>query len=257
MNDKAPVLFVAHGAPPLLDDEPWVGELGAWARAMAKPKNVLMVSAHWESSPLAIGATSTRELTYDFYGFPQRYYEVKYPSPGAPELAARVRELVHASGQATRESPERGLDHGAFVPLLCMYPEADVPVLQVSMPTEDPRALFELGRALAPLRDEGTMIIGSGFITHNLRAIGAHRPSWAVEFDAWTADVLSRHDVDALLDYRSRAPGVKQSLPTHEHYVPLILAAGAADLAQKNVQVTFPVTGWAFGAFTKRSVQLD
>jgi len=253
MTAKTPVLFVAHGAPPLLDDDGWVAELGAWARAMPRPKSLLVISAHWEASPVAIGATSTRELYYDFYGFPQRYYDVKYPAPGAPELAARVREVIHGAGLQTRESPDRGLDHGVFIPLLCMFPEADIPVLQISMPTEDPRALYELGRTLAPLRDEGTMIAGSGFITHNLRALGANKPTWAVEFDAWTADVLRQHDVDALLDYRARAPGVAMSLPTHEHYVPLIVAAGAAEAAS----VSFPIDGWAFGAFSRRSVQFD
>ena len=162
-------------------------------------------------------------LVYDFYGFPAKYYETTYPAPPAPALAARVRDLLRAEPVA--QDPERGLDHGAYVPLVAMYPAADVPVLQVSLPSLDPTALFSLGRALAPLRREGVLIVGSGFLTHNLRTVDfrpdAPTPAWASEFDAWAADVLARRDVDALLDYRERAPGVRQALPTHEHFVPV------------------------------------
>jgi 4,5-DOPA dioxygenase extradiol len=137
-----------------------------------------------------------------------------------------------------------------------MYADADVPVLQLSLPTEDPQRLFEFGRALRPLRDEGVLIIGSGFITHNLRAIdwssSSAPPSWAAEFDAWTADALLRNDVDALLDYRGKAPGVRLSLPTHEHFVPLLVALGAATDAE---QVRFPISGFWLGSMTRRSVQ--
>ena len=138
-----------------------------------------------------------------------------------------------------------------------MYPEADVPVLQVSLPSLDPQALFDLGRALAPLRDEGVLIVGSGFLTHNLRAANfgpsAATPAWATEFDAWAADVLARQDVDALLDYRHRAPGVRLALPTHEHFVPVVAALGAA--VDRPDAVTFPITGFAYGSMTRRSVQ--
>jgi 4,5-DOPA dioxygenase extradiol len=151
------------------------------------------------------------------------------------------------------DEPERGLDHGTYVPLLCMYPEAEIPVLQISLPSMDPKELFAVGRALAPLRDEGVLIIGSGFITHNLRALSLREtPRWASDFDAWTADVIARRDLDALLDYRARAPGVRESLPTHEHFVPVIVSAGAAGDAPP----VFPITGfWWGGAMTRRSVQ--
>jgi 4,5-DOPA dioxygenase extradiol len=250
---RMPAVFLAHGAPPLVDDPVWVAELARWARAMPRPKAVLVLSAHWEAAPLTLGATRTVPLVYDFYGFPRRYYETTYAAPGAPELARRVRELVGA-GVASDEA--RGLDHGAYVPLLVMYPGADVPVLQASLPSLDPRALFELGRTLAPLRDEGVLLLGSGFITHNLRAMrfeGGPTPRWAADFDAWTADVVARRDVGALLAYRERAPGVRESLPTHEHFVPLLVAAGASiDAAEP---VAFPVSGFAFAAGSKRSVQ--
>jgi 4,5-DOPA dioxygenase extradiol len=148
------------------------------------------------------------------------------------------------------------LDHGAYVPLVAMYPEADVPVLQVSLPSLEPPALLALGRALAPLRDEGVLIAGSGFLTHNLRAVdfspGAQTPAWALEFDAWAEDALRRRDVDALLDYRRRAPGVRQALPTHEHFVPVLAALGAGD---DGGAVQFPIAGFWGGSLTRRSVQ--
>ena len=234
MASRMPVIFAAHGAPVLLDDPAWIGELAAWAKAMPKPRSVLMISAHWEARPTTLGAERTVPLVYDFFGFPERYYRTRYPAPGAPELVARVR-----------------------VPLLAMYPEADVPVLQLSMPALDPQELLTLGQALAPLRDEGVLIFGSGFLTHNMRyAFRPGIPAWAREFDAWAEDALSRFDVDALVDFRSRAPAAALALPTWEHYAPLLVAAGG--VGEDRPKTSFPITGfWMDGAFTKRSVQLD
>ena len=252
---RMPVLFLAHGAPVLMDDPRWVAELGAWARTLPRPRAILMVSAHWEARPVTLGATRTVPLVYDFYGFPKRYYQVTYPSPGAPELAERLRGLLGAAGIPFSDERTRGLDHGAYVPLLCMFPEADIPVLQISMPSLEPSELFVLGQALAPLRDEGVLVIGSGFLIHNMRyAFRRGVPSWAQEFDAWAAEVLGRRDLDALLDYRVRAPGVAVALPTTEHFAPVLLAAGVAP----DGRAVFPITGWWMdGAFTKRSLQLD
>jgi 4,5-DOPA dioxygenase extradiol len=254
--EKMPVLFLAHGAPVLMDDLEWVAELGAVAAALPKPQAVLMLSAHWEKRPATFGATRPVPLYYDFYGFPEHYYQVTYPAPGAPELAARVRALLTERSLPVADS-ERGLDHGAYVPLLCMYPQADVPVLQLSLPSLDPQELFALGQSLAPLRREGVLIIGSGFLTHNMRfAFRPGTPAWATEFDTWAADVLARRDHDALLDFLQRGPAARVALPTTEHFVPVIVAAGAApDTADA---VTFPITGFwgaAGGAFTRRSVR--
>lgn len=250
-----PSIFLAHGAPPLLDDELWMRELADWAAAMPRPQSVLMISAHWEQSPIALGATSQVPLVYDFYNFPERFYRLKYPSPGAPGLASRVRELLRGK-ETVQDAPNRGLDHGAYVPLMAMYPKADIPVLQMSIPTMDPEPLITLGRALAPLRKEGVLIVGSGFLVHNLRDIdfGSRTPqSWAVEFDAWAAEAIAKRDVDALAHYRERAPGVRMALPTHEHFVPVLVALGASlDHAEK---VEFPITGHWLGGLTKRSVQ--
>ena len=252
---RMPVVFAAHGAPILLDDEHWMGELAAWARALPEPASVLMLSAHWEQKPTALGATRTMPLVYDFSGFPERYYRTEYPAPGAPALAARVRELLHERGMRSTDEPERGLDHGAYVPLVAMYPDADVPVLQVSLPALDSEELFALGRALAPLRDEGVLIFGSGFLTHNMRyAFQRGIPTWAREFDAWAAETLANHDFDALKDFQERAPAARTALPTWEHYAPVLVAAGA--IADERPPVAFPITGfWMDGAFTKRSVQ--
>ena len=251
---RLPAIFLAHGAPPLLDDEGWVAELNHWAASMPRPKSILMLSAHWEQLPVTIGATTTVPLIYDFFGFPQKYYLQEYPAPGAPELAGRVRAAL--GGWQVTDEPERGLDHGAYVPLVAMYPEADVPVLQVSLPSEDPRELFAMGEALRPLRDEGVLIIGSGFITHNLRAIdwsgAAAPPPWATEFDSWTAEALARKDIDALLDYRQKGPGVGPALPTREHFVPLLVTLGASEHSDT---VNFPITGFWLSSLTRRSVQ--
>lgn len=250
-----PVIFAAHGAPILLDDQQWVGELNTWAGAMTKPKSILVVSAHWEERPVTIGATTPVPLVYDFYGFPEKYYQQRYDAPGAPQLAARIRQLMKDDGVKVNDAPDRGLDHGAYVPLVAMYPDAQIPVLQLSIPGLDPKELFELGRTLAPLRDEGVLMFGSGFLTHNMRyAFRPGVPAWAHEFDAWAADAITRFDVDALMDFQNRAPAAQIALPTWEHYAPLLVSAGAASVSKH--AASFPINGWWMdGAFTKRSVQ--
>jgi 4,5-DOPA dioxygenase extradiol len=171
-----PSLYLGHGAPPLVDDVVWTSQLAAWTKDLPRPRAILIVSAHWESAPLTLGATDGKTpLTYDFYGFPERYYRMTYPAPGAPELAARIKALMPDT-EPVNERPDYGLDHGAYVPLLVMYPGADIPVLQMSMPSLDPQRLFELGRRLRPLRDEGVLVIGSGFLTHGLPFLTDFRP---------------------------------------------------------------------------------
>lgn len=252
-----PVLFIAHGAPPLLDDPSWQAELAAWGQAIPRPKAILSLSAHWEAQPIAIGATEAIPLVYDFYGFPERYYQVQYPAPGAPGLAARVRDLLREKSIAFVDEPTRGLDHGTYVPLLSMYPAADIPVLQVSLPGLDPEELHAFGQALGPLRREGVLVAGSGFLTHNMRSFRERStPAWASEFDDWATQTLMRRDTDALLDFRRRAPSARLAHPREEHFAPLIAAAGAAEAAGGDVR--FPITGWwnIAKAFSRRSLQI-
>ena len=233
VEGRMPALYLGHGAPPLLDDATWTSQLATWAKELPKPKAVLMVSAHWESAPLTLGATTdAAPLTYDFYGFPQRFYEMTYPSPGAPDLASRVEALMPDT-ESVAHRPDYGLDHGAYVPLVVMYPDADVPVLQMSMPSLDPQRLFDLGRRLRPLRDEGVLIVGSGFMTHGLPFLRDFRPDatppgWSVEFDEWAREALERGDVDDLMAFRDRAPGMPYAHPTAEHFAPLFVTLGAA-----------------------------
>ncbi len=234
MTTSMPVLYLSHGAPPLADDPVWPDELKAAAAGLERPTAILVVSAHWEAAPLAVAATETVPLFYDFWGFPERYYQVTYPAPGAPELAAQVRALLRAPGQPVYDDPGRGLDHGAYVPLKEMYPDADIPVLQISMPTLDPAALFEIGRRLAPLRHQGVLVVGSGFTTHNLRAMDMHRPAdheppaWSVEFDEWARRAMADKDVDGLIDFLHKAPAGRIAHPRTEHFAPLFVALGAA-----------------------------
>jgi 4,5-DOPA dioxygenase extradiol len=253
-----PVLYLSHGAPPLVDDELWVSQLAAWARDLPRPKAILVVSAHWEAAPLTIGSTTSETpLTYDFWGFPEHYYDVTYDAPGAPELAARIESLM-PDGEPVAHDPDRRLDHGAYVPLTVMYPDATIPVLQISMPTLDPQRLLQVGERLRPLRDEGVLIIGSGFTTHGLPFLtdpspGARPPGWSTEFDAWAAECFAAGDLDSLIDFRAKAPGMPYAHPTIEHFAPLFVTLGAAgDPQQPPTQV---IDGYWMG-LAKRSIQM-
>jgi 4,5-DOPA dioxygenase extradiol len=252
---RMPSLYLSHGAPPLADDPIWPGELASWSADLPRPTAILMVSAHWEEAPLTMGATTTVPLVYDFSGFPEHYYRVRYGAPGAPELAERVRKLLRTPRTPVHQDETRGLDHGAYVPLVEMFPDADVPVLQISMPTLDPNELMLIGRKLAPLRDEGVLIVGSGFFTHNLRALSPNGAVTSVmaEFDDWGRRALEAHDLDALLDFEHKAPAWRLAHPRTEHFAPLFVAlgAGADDLeSQRSV-----IDGFWMG-LAKRSIQL-
>ena len=227
-----PALYIGHGAPMLLDDQLWTSQLKTVAGKIESPTAILIVSAHWESAPITLSnPIANTPLVYDFSGFDRKFYEMTYNSPDASELAAKVAALMPKTESLAQSN--RGLDHGAWVPLRVMYPDADIPVLQMSMPTSDPGKLMEIGRRLQPLRDEGVLIIGSGFMTHGLRYLrdwtpNAVAPSWSSEFDSWAAEALSRGDVDALASYKDLAPGVSYAHPTVEHFTPLFISLGAA-----------------------------
>ena len=225
-----PALFVSHGAPPTLDDPQWLRDLFDWGQSLPKPRGIVIVSAHWENAPLALTNVSAgTPLYYDFGGFHPRYYTLQYRTPDATALARQVAGTL-ADTTPMHVHTNRGLDHGAFIPLMAMYPAGDVPVVQLSMPSQDPAALLELGQRLKSMRAEGYLVIGSGFMTHSFATMrrpelmGANR-----EFDAWAAEAIGRRDVDSLVDYRTKGPGVQVAHPTPDHFVPLLLTMGAAD----------------------------
>jgi 4,5-DOPA dioxygenase extradiol len=256
MNDRMPALYIGHGAPPLLDDPVWSGQLAGWARELPRPTAILIVSAHWESAPVSLSASGA-PLVYDFGGFAPKYYNMTYETPDATALAERIAAMM-PNGEPVHQHASRGLDHGAWVPLKIMYPEADIPVLQMSLPTHDPYRLLGLGQRLRELRDEGVLIIGSGFLTHGLPfltdwSIDAKAPGWSSEFDAWAAEALARGDVDELASYRSKAPGMPYAHPTVEHYSPLFVTLGVASDATTPGEQKFD--GFWMG-LSKRSLQV-
>lgn len=250
-----PALYLSHGAPPVFDDPNWIDQLSRWSLDMPRPTAILIVSAHWESAPLSLSASSA-PLVYDFGGFAQRYFTMEYQTPDASELASRVAALMPDT-ETVHQHSTRGLDHGAWVPLKVMYPHADIPVLQMSMPTHDPGRLFELGQRLQPLRDEGILVIGSGFMTHGLRYATREMfyenvvPGWSKEFDLWVAEALDRGDLDTLANYH-QAPGMPYAHPTVEHFTPLFIAMGAATDPETTPKTV--IDDFQFG-FAKRSVE--
>ena len=250
-----PALYIGHGAPLLLDDPVWSSELAALPKKFDTPKAILIVSAHWESAPISISSPiSGTPLVYDFGGFHPKYYQMTYQTPDATALAERISAMM-PDNQSVHEST-RGLDHGAWVPLKIMYPDADIPVLQMSMPTSDPGTLIELGKRLRPLRDEGVLIIGSGFLTHGLPflrdwSIDAAPPGWSSEFDVWAKEALSRGDVETLASYKELAPGVRYAHPTVEHFTPLFVSLGAS--SNPEVAPETLIEGFWMG-LSKRSV---
>jgi 4,5-DOPA dioxygenase extradiol len=236
-----------------------MAELFGWARSMPKPRAVLIVSAHWETAPLALSSSDAHVTpVYDFGGFDPRYYRMRYDTPDASALAARVLGALD-EGEEVHRSTTRGLDHGAWVPLKIMYPDADIPVLQLSLPTGDPARLLALGARLRALREEGVLVIGSGFTTHGLAFLsredflGRTTPGWSRDFDAWAAEALVRGDVEALTDYRHRAPGMPYAHPTVEHFVPLFVTLGAA--RDPEAPREFTIDGFWMG-LSKRSLQV-
>ncbi|WP_036195402.1 dioxygenase family protein [Nocardioides aequoreus] len=257
-SSRMPALYLGHGAPPLLDDPVWSGQLRRLAADLPRPRAILMVSAHWEAAPLMLSASGPgTELVYDFGGFAEKYYRMRYDTPDASALADRVAALLPDT-QTVHRHPRRGLDHGAWVPLRIMYPEADIPVLQMSLPTQDPGALLVLGSRLRELRDEGVLVVGSGFLTHGLPfltdfSIDATAPGWSVDFDAWAADALARGDVDTLASFKDVAPGMPYAHPTVEHLTPLFVALGAASDPEAPGEQLFP--GYWMG-LSKRSLVL-
>ena len=230
-----PSLFLSHGAPTLpLTDTPARTFLQQLGHTLERPKAILVISAHWETAAPTVNAVESNETIHDFGGFPRALYDLRYPAPGSPTLAAHVAERLRAGGFECNIDKRRGLDHGAWVPLLLMYPRADIPVLQLSVqPHLGPEHHLRVGRALAPLRDEGVLIIGSGSFTHDLSEFHGHgpndpAPNWVNSFADWFDAALTKNQTGDLLDYRRRAPFATENHPTEEHLLPLYAALGAA-----------------------------
>lgn len=255
MPDPQPVLFLSHGSPmtalggDALSDA-WIG----MAAAMRRPAAILVVSAHWETQiPMVTGAAHLSTI-HDFYGFPERLYTLRYPAPGSPELAQRIKALLTRQGFATGIDPTRGLDHGAWVPLRTLFPDADIPVLQLSLQAgRCARHHLALGAALAPLVHEGVLLVASGHMTHNLADYmrgGAEGPRAQTRaFRDWVHARLLGGDRDVLLDWHDLAPHAAFAHPTPEHFLPLFVALGAAGPA--------PRVDWHAGGYVGQSLAAD
>jgi 4,5-DOPA dioxygenase extradiol len=229
-----PLLFVSHGAPMFAIEPGLAGQrLTELGRELPKPDAIVVLSPHWMTrGEVSVTASTAPKTIHDFGGFPDALYELQYPAPGAPALAEHIVGLLKDAGWQSRLDSQRGLDHGAWVPLLYLAPDADIPVVQVSMPSNlDTRSAWKLGEALKPLREMNVLIVASGSLTHNLyefRGPSTHGADYVKEFAAWTAAALKTRSTEQLLDYQDYAPSAERAHPTNEHYLPLFIALGAA-----------------------------
>ena len=255
---RPPVLFIGHGSPMnAIEDNRWSQAFRSLGASLQKPRAVLSISAHWVLPGTFVTANSHPSTIHDFGGFPPALHAVTYPAPGDPELAARVARLLASRGGGTRS--DWGLDHGTWSVLCHMWPDADVPVLQLSIDGRlDPARHIEIGRALSPLRDEGVLILGSGNIVHNLqdaftnmRRGSTATPSWASDFDAASVSALEQRD-GARLSRAAEGPAGRLAHPTTEHYLPLLYSFGASS---EEDAISYPVTGFDLGSLSMRSVR--
>ncbi|CAI9108805.1 OLC1v1008496C1 [Oldenlandia corymbosa var. corymbosa] len=251
--------FISHGSPTLCIDDSLEarGFLKGFREKVLslKPKGILMVSAHWDTSEPSLTTNPGKyDTILDFYGFPKPMYQLKYPAPGAPVLAMKVKKLLTAAGfNEVQEDKKRGLDHGAWVPLMLMYPEADIPVCQLSVQSSRSGTYhYEMGRALANLKEEGYLIIGSGSATHNLRTLSSSNnvASWALEFDTWLKEALLDGRYDDVNHYEEKAPHARTAHPWPEHFYPLHVAMGAAGEKSKAELIHH---SWSAGTFSYAS----
>ena len=220
-------------------NDPTHGFLKALGEKIGKPKAVLVISAHWEADAPCVSSVAQPQTIHDFYGFPEPLYRLTYPCAGAPDLASRVAELLGAASLEVHVDPQRGLDHGAWIPLMLMYPAADVPVTQLSVQTRlGSEHHYAIGKALRPLRDEGVLVLASGGFTHNLgevdlRSKSAELPDWAAQFRSWAVEAIERGQHEDLVQYRTRAPFAVRNHPSEEHFLPLFVAAAMAQSGRR------------------------
>lgn len=260
MSRSFPVLFVSHGAPMFAVEPGLAGEnLTRLSRQLPKPDAIVVISPHWMTRGEVCVTGSPAPITiHDFGGFPDALYQLNYPAPGAPQLASQVAELLERAGWRSRVDPSRGLDHGAWVPLRYLAPDAQIPVVQVSMPMPmDTRAAFTLGKALMPLRDMNIFIVASGSLTHNLyeyRGTSANAAPYVEHFASWTAKALESGNAELLLDYKNHAPSAERAHPTDEHFLPLLVALGAAG---ESYQTQVMYGGITYGVLSMDSYLFD
>jgi 4,5-DOPA dioxygenase extradiol len=249
----APALFVSHGSPMFAVEPGLLGpNLQQIGRALSGVTAVLVVSPHWQTRGVRVMSTAAPSTIHDFGGFPQALYQLQYTPPGAPELAADTARLLDDAGFEVTLDATRGLDHGAWVPLRYLFARADLPVFQVSLPVDmDAASALRLGQALAPLRQRGVLVIGSGSLTHNLYEFRQHvrDPEYAQAFADWVRDAVLRRDVESLVDYRRRAPQAARAHPSEEHFLPLLVALGASDDGDR--------TQWVAGGMTYDVLSMD
>lgn len=255
---RQPSLFISHGSPMiLLDDCPARRFMSDYGSSVERPAAVLMISAHWETPVVSVASTPRPGTIHDFYGFPEAMYRFHYRAPGAPDVAARAAACLHGAGLEVAEDPDRGLDHGAWVPLAYMFPDADIPVAQVSIQSHlGPRHHLEMGRALAPLRDEGVLILCSGNITHGRRAGAVNEPplGWVTAFSEWVHHAVAEGRTEDLINYRALAPYSAENHPTEDHYLPLLIALGAGGEA---AEATPLHASYTYGTISMDSYAFD
>lgn len=236
MNPRLPSLFVPHGAPTFALRPGMAGEaIAAVARSLPQPRVIVVASAHWDTPAAAVGFAERPETIHDYYGFPEALYRLRYPATGCREAAEEIMSAMRSAGLPADSDAGRGLDHGAWIPLRMMFPDADIPVVPVSIQGHGgAQHAWKLGRSLAPLVDKGFLVIGSGNITHNLRDFrfgepsGTETPAYVRRFAEWISDRVAAGDLAALLDYRRQAPDAVRAHPTEEHLLPFFVALGAA-----------------------------
>jgi 4,5-DOPA dioxygenase extradiol len=259
---RQPAVFLAHGSPMLaIEQDDFTAALRRFGAGLPRPRAIVIVSAHWEAQgAIRVTGSERPPLIYDFSGFPEEMYEVRYPCPGDPALASELVQMLSAAGVKATLDPGRGLDHGAWVPLKHAFASADIPVVEVALPTpRTPAGLAQAGKALAPLRDRGVLLAGSGGIVHNLRRVRlddkrAPADAWARDFDAWVWERVQALDLASLSAYRDRAPQAALAAPTPEHFDPLFFVLGAA---VPGARVSALYEGFHYGNLSMRSFALS
>ena len=256
-----PSLFVSHGAPTIVVDGTQAHQaLATLAGSLPRPRAIVCVTAHWETGQPTVGSAAQPGMIYDFRGFPDALYEMTYSAPGDPASAARIAQMIEQAGFVAALDDRRGYDHGTWVPLKLAYPDADVPVIQVSVqPGRSAADHIALGRALTAVADDDVLVIGSGGATHNLRDVNFRdrdqaSPGYVTEFNDWLHTAVTAGDENALADYRSVAPHATENHPTEEHFLPLLVAFGAAGAGARGTRIH---ASYNFGVLSMDAYRFD